>query len=162
MSNIILTDFQEAFNIQRSGGPCGVSQSTEEAGKGVKEQVSRGPGSWWLVGGRTRASGGTACLWAGPARGCKLTTAFQRLKMGSQGPVRGLWAGRTQAHCEADVAAGLPPAEKHPQLPPPQGLLCLCPLCLGSPLPCLQLQAPSTAFSTAVLYHLHHLFLVRP
>ena len=126
MSNIILTDFQEAFNIQRSGGPCGVSQSTEEAGKGVKEQVSRGPGSWWLVGGRTRASGGTACLWAGPARGCKLTTAFQRLKMGSQGPVRGLWAGRTQAHCEADVAAqswepGASPCREAPPAPPTAG-----------------------------------------
>ena len=54
---------------------------------------------------------------------------------------------------------GLPSAEKHPQLPPPRGSCTFVPLPgVSSPLPALQLQAPSTAFSTAVLYHLRHLF----
>lgn len=54
---------------------------------------------------------------------------------------------------------GLPSAEKHPQLPPPRGF-CTCVLLPGvsSPLSALQLQASGTAFSTAVLCHLGHLF----
>lgn len=63
-------------SLQTPRRPVELSQSTEEAEEREKEQVSRGPERQWLVGGSTRASGGTACLWAGPARGCKLTTVF--------------------------------------------------------------------------------------